>query len=519
MSVPPKAAKFAGMKRSYIWCICIVIGVSFLALLYLQSRYATAIVRMRRQQFEESVFRSLDQASRDLEKAETFRYLQTIISQHELEKHRMEMTDTLGRLPQFTPQDTLRGLSGMQFVGKRPSQFPNTLTMPRVSSVARAISHLQKHVQAAYVYERDVLDEVIYAVMYQASELRFQDRLNPGVLDNCLRMALERNGIVIPFHYVVYTSDGREVFRCTDYEDTGNKTSYSQTLFRSDPTGQMGVVKVHFPDQTRYILGIARFVAPAMLFTIILFVTFLVTVYLVIRQKKVSEMKNDFIHNMTHEFKTPLSTISIAAQMLVDKQVPKSEATYERLGGAINNETTRLRLQVEKVLQMSLFDRNNIALKLQELDANEQIETIVKIYSLQVTNSGGTLDTRFEAFNPFVNVDEMHFTNIIYNLLDNAVKYRREDVPIHLEVATWNQGDNLCISIQDNGIGIQKENLKHIFEKFYRVHTGDQHNVKGFGLGLAYVKSMVELLHGTIKVTSEPGVGTKFTIMLQTVQD
>ena len=185
----------------------------------------------------------------------------------------------------------------------------------------------------------------------------------------------------------------------------------------------------------------------------------------------------------------------------------------------INNETKRLRLQVEKVLQMSLFDRDNIALKLQELDANDQIATIVKTYSLQVASSGGTLDTRFDAFNPFVNVDEMHFTNIIYNLLDNAVKYRREDVPIHLEVATWNHGDNLCISIQDNGIGIQKDNLRHIFDKFYRVHTGDQHNVKGFGLGLAYVKKMVELHHGTIKVSSELGVGTKFTITLQAVQD
>ena len=514
-----KPANFVCMKRSYIWCICVVIGVSFLALLYLQSRYATAIVRMRRQQFEENVFRSLDMASRDLEKAETFRYLQSVISQHEQEKHDAATLDSLCRMPQIAPPDTMHGFTGVQFVGKRPSQFPNTLTMRRQSSVARAIGHLQKHVQEAYVYEREVLDEVIYAVMYQASDLRFQDRLNPAVLDNCLRMALERNGINIPFHYIVYTSDGREVFRCSDFDPEGQAVSYTQTLFRSDPTGQMGVVTVHFPDQARYILGVARYVAPAMLFTVILFVTFLVTVYLVVRQKKVSEMKNDFVHNMTHEFKTPLSTISIAAQMLVDKQVPKSEATYDRLGGVINNETKRLRLQVEKVLQMSLFDRDNIALKLQELDANDQIATIVKTYSLQVTSSGGTLDTRFDAFNPFVNVDEMHFTNIIYNLLDNAVKYRREDVPIHLEVATWNHGDNLCISIQDNGIGIQKDNLRHIFDKFYRVHTGDQHNVKGFGLGLAYVKKMVELHHGTIKVTSELGVGTKFTITLQAVQD
>ena len=127
--------------------------------------------------------------------------------------------------------------------------------------------------------------------------------------------------------------------------------------------------------------------------------------------------------------------------------------------------------------------------------------------------------TEMEAENPYVNVDEMHFTNIIFNLMDNAVKYRRDDVALHLDVATWNQGNMLCLSVQDNGIGIQKENLKRIFEKFYRVHTGNQHNVKGFGLGLAYVKTMVELHHGTIKATSEIGQGTKFILTLPTINN
>jgi two-component system phosphate regulon sensor histidine kinase PhoR len=223
---------------------------------------------------------------------------------------------------------------------------------------------------------------------------------------------------------------------------------------------------------------------------------------------------------MTHEFKTPISTISLAAQMLSDKSVNKDAGTYERLGDVINNETRRLRFQVEKVLQMSLFDHNNIALKLQELDANELIDNVVQTFSLKVTQNGGTLDTRLEAFNPFVNVDEMHFTNIIFNLLDNAVKYKRDDAPLHLEVSTRNQGeDYIIITIKDNGIGMQKDDLKRIFDKFYRVHTGNTHNVKGFGLGLAYVKKMIDLHHGTIKVSSEVGQGTKFMITLPIVKD
>ena len=230
-------------------------------------------------------------------------------------------------------------------------------------------------------------------------------------------------------------------------------------------------------------------------------------------------MKKDFIHNMTHEFKTPISTISIAAQMLADKTISKSQETYERLGGVIFNETRRLRYQVEKVLQMSLFDHNNIAMKFQELDLNELIDNVVQTFSIKVSQSGGKLETKINAYNPFANVDEMHFTNVIFNLLDNAVKYAREDVPLHLEVSTWNQGDEqICISIADNGIGINKDDLKRIFDKFYRVHTGNRHNVKGFGLGLAYVRKMVELHHGTIKVNSEVGNGTRFVITLPIIK-
>lgn len=495
------------MKRSYIWIICAFVCIAFISLLYLQGRYAKEMIRMRQEQFDENVLRSLDQASRELEKAETYRYLQTIITQHEMKKRGAALPDSF-YITDFTlPLDTITRNTTRMSLG--------SLTVNRYNRVAETIRNLQKHVRDAFIYEQDVLDEVIFAVMYTASQQRFQDRLNPAVLDGCLRNALQANGISLPFHFIVYTSDGREVYRCEDYTEEGINPNYQQTLFRSDPMGQMGTVIIHFPDQARYIRGVANYVAPAMGFTIILLITFLITIYLVVRQKRISEMKKDFIHNMTHEFKTPISTISIAAQMLADKTVNKSEETYERLGGVITSETRRLRYQVEKVLQMSLFDNNNIALKMQELDANEIIGNVVDTFSLKVTQSGGTLDMKVEAYNPFINADEMHFTNIIFNLLDNAFKYRREDKPLAIVVHTYNQGEtHFCISISDNGIGIAKDNLKRIFDKFYRVHTGDQHNVKGFGLGLAYVQKMVELHHGTIKATSELGKGTKFTITL-----
>ena len=183
------------------------------------------------------------------------------------------------------------------------------------------------------------------------------------------------------------------------------------------------------------------------------------------------------------------------------------------ISGVINDETKRLRLLVEKVLQMSMFDRQNTSLKLRDLDANETIAGVVHTFELKTQKYGGTLTASLDAADAVVAADEMHFTNVIFNLLDNAVKYRREDTPLELKVSTWNDGGKLCIAVKDNGIGIKKENLKHIFDRFYRVHTGNQHDVKGFGLGLAYVKKIVTDLKGSIRAESELGAGTTFSFL------
>ncbi|MBO7272284.1 MAG: HAMP domain-containing histidine kinase, partial [Bacteroidaceae bacterium] len=250
-------------------------------------------------------------------------------------------------------------------------------------------------------------------------------------------------------------------------------------------------------------------------FTLVLLITFVITLYMVIRHKKFTKMKNDFINNMTHEFKTPISTISLAAQMLQDQSVAKSPEMFGKLSGVIASETKRLRFQVDKVLQMSMFDdKNTASLKMKELDAHELLSGIINTFAVKVEQNGGAITSKFEAGDPFIYVDEMHFTNVVFNLMDNAMKYKRHDVPLSLEVCTKNVGGNFVLSIKDNGIGISKDNLKRIFDKFYRVHTGNVHDVKGFGLGLAYVKQMVKAHRGSIRAESELGVGTTFVIVL-----
>lgn len=230
-------------------------------------------------------------------------------------------------------------------------------------------------------------------------------------------------------------------------------------------------------------------------------------------------MRNDFINNMTHELKTPISSISLAAQMLNDETVKKSSSMMSHLGGVINDEAKRLRFLVEKVLQMSMFERKKAIFKMKQLDLNEMVESVANTFTLRVEHTGGKIYTEIEAVNSTIYVDEMHFQNVIFNLMDNAVKYRKPDRPINIYIRTWNDDTSLYLSIRDTGVGIKKDNLKKVFEKFYRVHTGNVHDVKGFGLGLAYVKKIIDLHKGDITVESEYGKGTKFTIKLPIIKD
>ena len=387
------------------------------------------------------------------------------------------------------------------------------------SSISEASKSLQEIVRNRYIYQKALLDEVVYSILYQASEKPLKERINFKLLDQDIRAELLNNGINIPYHVTVSTADGREVYRCPDYTEEGLPYTYSQVLFRNDPSSKMGVVRIHFPDINSYIFSSIRFMIPSVVFTLVLLVTFIFTIVIIFRQKRYTEIKNDFINNMTHELKTPIASISLAAQMLNDKSVSKSEAMMQHLGGVINDESKRLRFLVEKVLQMSMFDRKKAVFKKKQLDLNEMVENAAHSFSLRVEHTGGKVYTEIEAVDSAIYVDETHFQNVVFNLMDNAVKYRKQDQPLDIYLRTWNENNRLLLSIRDTGMGIKKENLKKIFEKFYRVHTGNLHDAKGFGLGLAYVKKIVDLHKGEIHVESEFGKGTIFTISLPVIKD
>lgn len=517
------------MKKKTIWTIAVIMGLSFIILLFLQLTYIREMANMKKEQFDESVNRALYQASRNLELNETLRYLEKDVREAEKKEKRQDLglsntqvnaNDSLSR----QPASSVRGSNYVTF--RMKMKMDNPVKMPKAmilindrNSNNAASRSLQEIVKNRYVYQKALVDEVVMNMLYSASDKPLKERINFKILDQDIKAELTNNGVNIHYHFIVTTQDGREIYRCPDYSDEGSEFTYTQVLFRNDPSSKMGVVKVHFPDINSYIFSSIKFMIPSVFFTLILLVTFIITLVIVFRQKRYNEIKNDFVNNMTHELKTPIASISLATQMLNDDTVTKSEKMRKHLVGVITDETKRLRFLVEKVLQMSMFDRKKSSFKKKHLDLNEMVESIANSFSLRVEHTGGKINVDIGAVDSDIYVDEVNFQNVIFNLMDNAVKYRKADEPVDIYLKTWNDDKWLYLSVHDTGKGIKKDDLKKIFEKFYRVGTGNVHDVKGFGLGLAYVKKVVDLHDGEIKVDSEYGKGSTFTIKLPVIHD
>jgi two-component system phosphate regulon sensor histidine kinase PhoR len=248
--------------------------------------------------------------------------------------------------------------------------------------------------------------------------------------------------------------------------------------------------------------------------TIIIFAAFGFTLWTMWRQKKLGDIKNDFINNMTHEFKTPIATISLAVDALRNEKVQRDVSKLSYFSEIIKEENQRMNRQVETILKAALLDRQEIELNLKPLPAHQIIQDVADNFVLRLQEKGGALELNLKAEQDLIKADEVHFSNLVNNLMDNAVKYSKENVPPKICLATSSTDKNFTIRLEDNGIGMNRETVKRIFEKFYRAHTGNIHNVKGFGLGLSYVKSVVEAHDGHIKAESTLGKGSCFTIDL-----
>ncbi len=487
-----------------------VMVISFLGLFALQAYYMRLTAEMRMDQFSEEVRRSLYSVSKSLAEDELFSYLDNNLSKSKTGGvvsprsafHHVATTPKLRSL-----EDSISTKSSVRV---RPKVFISV--KHGVNSISESSRSMQNRIKETYLKNRQLFDDALIRLLSETYARPIDQRINFSTLESVLDSEFEQNGVNIPFFFCVMDKDGKELFKSANYDPKNlDVQSYSQPLFANDPVPQGNYLKVFFPTRSDYIFSGLLFL-PSVFFTLLLLFTFIFSMVVISRQKKLSEMRTDFMNNMTHELKTPVSTISLASQMLDDESITKSPRMISQLSKTIREETKRLMQQIEKVLQMSIFEKESSALKLEEMDINDLILGIATVFSIKVEKTGGEIQTELDAEEAIACVDEVHFTNIIYNLLDNAVKY--SNGPLILRVKTWNERSRLMISVEDNGIGIKKNNLKRIFDKFYRVPTGSVHNVKGFGLGLAYVKKVVEDHKGRIWVESEYEKGTKFIMSI-----
>ncbi|MGN6418933.1 MAG: sensor histidine kinase [Pseudobacter sp.] len=271
------------------------------------------------------------------------------------------------------------------------------------------------------------------------------------------------------------------------------------------------VMMVVVPNVKKLVLKQMRgMIIGAIFFTIVIILAFYVTVAALIRQKKMSEIKNDFINNMTHEFKTPLATISLAVDALRNDKVLQDRQKMDYFSGIIKEENKRMNKHVETILQAAVMDRQELQLAKRPLHVHELLSEMIDDYELRFQEKNGHAELQLNARRDLVEADPVHFRNLFSNLIDNAVKYSEDN--LQLKITTHSTNKNLVVRLEDNGIGMSKETVRRIFEKFYRAHTGNIHNVKGFGLGLSYVKTIVDAHHGKIKVDSTLGRGSVFTL-------
>lgn len=488
--------------------IAILMGIFFLALLYMQTAYLNDAIKLRKLEIETSVGRTLAVVGRQLELAEAQHSLESTLSKAERDSSDAAVYAKIDDLA--TPFETLNNTTHPQMTKGFVVRNSESLRI----ATQRTRDELKKQLE----HQKDLLNEVAYNILAESSKRPLKERIDFDQLDRNLKQELQDNGIKIPYHFTVTTADGTEIYRCTDYSDEGTEDTYTQKIFPNDPPARIGHINVHFPEMSAYIYRSARFLIPVIAFTLVLLMIFIYTIYTIFRQKRLTEMKNDFINNMTHEFKTPISSISLAAQMLNDPLVAKNETMFRHLAKVINDETNRLRFQVEKILQLSMFSRNDGSYKQTDLDTHQLVNDVVDTFRLKVESMQGSLETNLHAERTMIHADKTHITNVLFNLLDNAVKYKDAERQLDLKIATRNKGDKIVITVSDNGIGIPDTDLKKIFDRFYRVHTGNRHDVKGFGLGLSYVKTVIDYHKGTIYTESEVGVGTKFIITLPTIK-
>ena len=472
------------MSKRIIWAIVALMSIALLGLAVIQGYWLEWSFNLEEKRFNDKVEKSLAQISKRLEAEWKLKNDNTLNLSNNLKKSYSTFRSDSTKLSDILPiaqrnTNPLRGKIYYEALQMRNILQPTSL-------------------------EEKIDIEMLRKLIKQ----EFRNKRLPDEFDYGIYSKEDSSFVIINGHFTV--NDFNKEVSDTDL-NKGNlmESPYYVNLFERELETD-GVLRVYFKNKGIFSGHIWKTLIGSIIFIGLVLFCFAYTVYVIFHQKKVSEMKTDFINNMTHEFKTPIATISLAADSITSPMIAEDKKKVSRFAGIIKQENKRMLSQVEKVLQMALIDKSDFNLKVTEIDLHPLIEQAVDYIRLQVVKRDGQVSAKLNATNSIIEGDQTHISNIIHNLLDNANKYSPEQPKISVE--TRNLPNGVEVIVKDNGIGMNKEAKKHIFDKFYRVHTGNLHDVKGFGLGLSYVKAMITAHKGQIDVKSELGEGSSFIL-------
>lgn len=504
------------MQKQNVKLISIVVAFALMALIAIQVYWIRNDLRLKEEQFASKVYEALNHTSQKLERAATAAKIskkvkirnQGITEGNKVKVFSIFSTDSSGT--------TTNRFSQAEFIND--STFKHVYPYGFLHSNNSSLKNIE-HARNELIKQKteivnDIFDELISINVYNNYH---PTKIDTVLLDSILKKELKNEGITTKYYYSLSSLHPGSLKTTNLSEAESEKDSlgigYKINLSPNNVFIQSEYLTVRFPNQKKYILQTmwSMLAVSGMVICILIF-AFYYFITTIARQKKLSAIKNDFISNMTHEFKTPISTISLASEMLGDEAVVKTPEKQTRFLKMIKDENKRLSVLVESILQTAILDKGEFKLKLNELDIHEIINTAINNTQLLIEQRQGKIITNLSAAKTRLQADRVHLTNIVFNLIDNAIKYSKESPEITITTEDAENGIN--IYVKDNGIGISKENQRKIFEKFYRVPTGNVHNVKGFGLGLSYVQAVVQKHNGEISVQSETGKGSTFKVFL-----
>ncbi|MFT7588295.1 MAG: two-component system phosphate regulon sensor histidine kinase PhoR [Limisphaerales bacterium] len=530
------------MNIRKIWLITILMGSALLGIIFVQSYWIKNAIDLRRTIFNKQVNESLHAVVGKLEKIQTanafadeLKFLSqsdhdlvlpdSFFSSQTIEEPLTEEILVSGEHFNIDPSIPLEWSGSGHELSNRRQYITDPFTISsavyeidggneEVKALPALLQNVEEQVMANIRQFNSVFDEIMIEMLKDNFGNELQ--IDPHLLDSLIAHELLSRGITTPYAYGVKLKGDHlitSVSNVEEQEEVLNSEHHIRLTAASSLFSRPDELFLSFPREKQFVLSsIWSLLTGSLLLTMIIVLGFLYTIYIIFSQKKLSDIKTDFINNMTHEFKTPIATISLAVDAMNNPAVIGNQERIARYTGIIRDENKRMNGQVEKVLQMALLDRNEIKLAREILDMHSIITTAVDAISIQIKQKGGNISTQLNADRTKVNCDEVHLTNVVQNLLDNANKYSFEDPKITIE--TWNDKRGIFISISDLGIGMDRDTQQRIFQKFYREPKGNLHDVKGFGLGLTYVKAVLDAHDGSITVKSQPGMGSRFTIYL-----